>query len=118
VEGVAQTQGALARLAADDEARRRGRGFAEQALDQLGVRRTPGAAADPLLEVDDEGNLAGEVRLEAGALAVRAAPSSRTRSSVSARLIVGLRAKASAWWANSSRMEALWVSVASLIDQS
>jgi hypothetical protein len=105
VEGVAQTQGALARLAADDEARRRGRGFAEQALDQLGVGRTPGAAADPLLEVDDEGNLAGEVRLEAG-------------SSVSARLIVGLRAKESTWWANSSRMEAPWVSVASLIDQS
>jgi hypothetical protein len=67
VEGVAQAQGALARLAADDEARRRGRGFAEQAVDQLGVRRAAGSAA---------------------------------------------------WWANSSRMDALWVSVASLIDQS
>jgi len=52
----------------------------------------------------------------------RAAPSSGTSSttapSVSARLIAWLRAKESAWWANSSRIEALWVSVASLTRQS
>jgi hypothetical protein len=68
VEGVAVVEGAVGALAGDAEALRLGWGFGTEALDQLGVGGAAGAAVQPLLEVDLEGDDTVEVWLEAGAL--------------------------------------------------